>query len=508
MTAAGHGAALIAGDPHDGTLLGQVHPTPWENPAPGGRYHLVVIGAGTGGLVTAAIAAGLGARVALVERHLMGGDCLNAGCVPSKGLLAAARGWHAAATAADRFGGPAVTGEGDFSRAAARMRAIRAALSPIDSAARFRALGVDVFLGHGRFAGPDVVEVSGARLRFRRAVIATGARPAVPPVAGLADVGYLTNETVFTLTERPRHLLVLGGGPIGCELAQAFRRFGSAVTVVTRDQRLLPRDDPRASAAVAGRFAAEGIRVVAGASVRRATREGDDRVLEVAADGRVEHLRGDQLLVATGRAPNVEDLGLEHANVTVTGHGVAVDDRLRTSNPAVYAVGDVCSQWRFTHAADAHARLVVRNALFFGRARASALMVPWCTYTSPEVAQVGMTEAEAGQAGRAVDVVEVGLEHVDRAALDGETDGFLKVVLARGTDRILGVTIVAPNAGELVSQATLAMTSRLGLAAMGRTIHPYPTYAEAFRKAADQWQRRKLTPFARLLLERWFAAFR
>lgn len=508
MTAPLHGAALIADDAHDQALRDQVHPPDWANPTPADRYNLVVIGAGTGGLVTAAIAAGLGARVALVERHLMGGDCLNAGCVPSKGLIAAARGWHEAATAAARFGGPATAGDGDFTRAAERMRALRAGLAPVDGAARFRALGVDVFLGHGRFAGRDVIDVDGARLRFRRAVIATGARAAVPPVPGLADAGYLTNETVFTLTDRPRRLLVLGGGPIGCELAQAFRRLGSDVSLVTRDQRLLPRDDPRASAVVAARFAAEGIRVVAGASVERAARDGADRVLEVIADGRVERLRGDQLLVAAGRAPNVEDLGLEHAGVAVGEGGVVVDDRLRTSNPAVYAVGDVCSRWRFTHAADAHARLVIRNALFRGRGRASALVIPWCTYTSPEVAQVGLTEAEAGRAGRPVDVVEVDLAHVDRAALDGTTDGFLKVVLARGTDRILGVTIVAANAGDLIAQATLAMTNRLGLGAMGRTIHAYPTHAEAFRKAADQWQRRKLTPTVRLLVERWFAALR
>ncbi len=494
-------AAMIAGDPDDDALVRQVHPPDWVNPVARGRYHLVVVGAGTGGLVTAAAAAGLGARVALVERDLMGGDCLNVGCVPSKALLSAARSWQGAARSAERFGGPRVSGPGDFGQAMTRMRQLRARLSPIDGAARFRELGVDVFFGSGRFVGPNALEVGGQRLAFRRGVIATGARPAVPPIPGLAESGYLTNETVFTLTECPRRLVVIGAGPIGCELAQAFRRFGAAVTMVTRDDRILPKDDPKAAAIIRHQLEAEGIAIITGVAIERIERQGGTTVIRTTAGS----FEADRLLVAAGRVPNVEDLGLKQAGVRFDARGVTVDDRLRTSNSAIYAVGDVSSPYQFTHAADFQARLVVQNALFFGRSRASALVVPWCTYTSPELAHVGQTEAQATAAGRPVDIVEVGFEHLDRAVLDGEDIGILKIVLARGTDRILGATLVADHAGDMIGEIAVAMTNRLGLGAIGRTMHPYPTQGEVFRKAADQWRRRKLTPAVQSLFKRWFA---
>ena len=513
MTTETRPAALRADDPHDRALLELVHPPDWVDPTPRGRYHLVVIGAGTGGLVTAAAAAGLGASVALIERELMGGDCLNVGCVPSKALLRAARGWAEARTGPPRFGaddararagGPPTAA--DFTAAMSRLRRLRARLAPIDSAARFRDLGVDVFLGQARFADPDTIEVGGKRLTFRRAVIASGGRAALPDVPGLADVAPLTNETVFALAERPAHLLVLGGGPIGCELAQAFARLGSAVTLVEGGPRLLPRDDPDAAAAVLRALQRDGVEVLLGARVARASRDADGaRVLHLQGGGE-RALRGDQLLVAAGRAPNVEGLGLEAAGVRYTAKGVEVDDHLRTSNARVYAVGDVCSPLKFTHAADFQARLVVQNTLFPGRARVSQLVVPWATYTSPEVAQVGLTAEAAQAAGTAVDVVTVPFHDVDRAILDDEEDGFVRVVLARGSDRILGATVVAAHAGELISEVTLAMTNGLGLGAIGKTIHPYPTQAEAFRKAADQWRRGKLTPLVRALFRAWFRA--
>ncbi|MBK6422360.1 MAG: mercuric reductase [Gemmatimonadetes bacterium] len=501
-------AQLLSGDLHDDALTAQVHPRDWRNPTPKDRYHLVVIGAGTGGLVTAAAAAGLGAKVALVERHLMGGDCLNVGCVPSKAVISAARAWHGAREAAARFGGPVVSGPGDFAAAMERMRRLRAGLSPIDGAARFRALGVDVFLGEGRFTGRDTVAVGDHVLRFRRAVIATGARAGVPPIPGLAEAGFLTNETVFTLTTLPRRLAVIGGGPIGCELAQAFRRFGAEVTLVDAAPRLLPRDDEDAAALLADQLVSEGIHLVTSARVLGVERVGDWRELSLEHPGGPLRLAVDQVLVAAGRRPNLEGLGLDQAGIAATPTGITVDDRLRTTNPAVYAVGDVCSRFQFTHSADFQARLVVQNALFFGRARASRLVTPWCSYTSPEVAQVGLTAAEATAQGVAHDVVRVGVEHLDRAVLEDETRGFAKFVLARGSDRILGATIVGADAGDLIGEVTLAMTSGLGLGAIGRTMHPYPTRGEILRKAADAWRRGKLTPTVRRLFSTWFRIFR
>jgi pyruvate/2-oxoglutarate dehydrogenase complex dihydrolipoamide dehydrogenase (E3) component len=489
-------------------LVEHAHPPGWVNPVPKGRYHLVVIGAGTGGLVSAAGAAGLGAKVALIERHLMGGDCLNVGCVPSKAIIRAARAWHETRASRGRFGGPSAQGDGDFAAAMARMRRLRAGLSPIDGAPRFRQLGVDVFLGQGRFVRPDAVEVDGAVLSFRRAIIATGARAAAPPVPGLAEAGYLTNETVFSLTELPRRLVVIGGGPIGCELAQAFVRFGSAVTLVNTGPHVLSREDADAAAVVERAMARDGVVFLQGAGVKRVEQQAAETSVVVEREGRESRLPADRILVAVGRAPNVEGLGLEAAGVRYATTGVLVDDRLRTSNRRIYAVGDICSQYQFTHAADFQARLAIQNALFFGRARASRLVMPWCTYTSPEIAHVGMYERDARAAGLEVDTLTVPLAEVDRAVLDGEDEGFLRVHLRRGTDRILGATLVAEHAGDLISEIGVAIVNGIGLGGIGRTIHPYPTQAEVFRRAADTWRRGKLTPRVRRALQLFFRAFR
>jgi pyruvate/2-oxoglutarate dehydrogenase complex dihydrolipoamide dehydrogenase (E3) component len=501
-----HFPALVPGDESDRRLLETVHPPSWRNPTPKERYHVVVIGAGTAGLVTAAASASLGARVALVERHLMGGDCLNVGCVPSKGIIRAARAWHAARTG-DAFGAPVATGRGDFAAAMGRMRDLRATMSHIDGAARFRDLGVDVFFGDARFEGPDRVVVddggAGARLRFRRAVVASGARAAAPAIPGLADAGYRTNETIFALTELPRRLVVIGAGPIGCELAQTFARFGSEVTVLDTGPRILPRDDAAAAAVVERAMTRDGVRFVHGCRTVGVGRRGDVRVVRAEQGGATLEVEGDELLVAAGRAPNVEGLGLEAAGIAYDRAGVTVDDRLRTTNPRVFAVGDICSRAKFTHAADAQARIVVANANFFGRGRASRLIIPWATYTSPEVAHVGIGEAEAAER-RDVDTIEVPLHDVDRARLDGEDEGFLRVYLAKGSDRILGATLVAEHAGDMISEITLAMTAGIGLSKVGATIHPYPTQAEVMRKAADAWRRRKLTPAAKRAFAWWF----
>jgi pyruvate/2-oxoglutarate dehydrogenase complex dihydrolipoamide dehydrogenase (E3) component len=497
-------------DRYNQELVANVHPDGWVDPEPRERYHLVVIGAGTAGLVTASIAAGLGARVALVERYLMGGDCLNVGCVPSKGVIGAARSWQAAAESRRRFGGPAVSGPGDFGEAMARMRRLRAGISRIDGAPRYRDLGVDVFLGEGRFTARDTAIVNGRALRFRRAVIATGARAAAPPIPGLDGIGYLTNETIFTLTELPRRLTVIGAGPVGCEMAQAFARFGSVVTVINRGPQILPREDADAALIVKRAMEAHGVRLVHGAKIARAESRGGERVVYVEVGGRTEEIAGDQVLVAVGRAPNVEGLGLEAAGVAYDHRGVTVDDRLRTSNPRVFALGDICSRYQFTHAADATARLVVANALFFGigGGRASRLVMPWATYTTPEVAHVGMSEAAATAAGHRVQTITVPLHEVDRAVLDGQEDGFLRVHLEQGTDRILGATLVAEHAGDMIGEIALAITAGVGLAKIGATIHPYPTQGEVFRKAADAWRRTKLTPTAKRAFQAFFRVIR
>ncbi len=500
---------LLDDDADDMRLLEQVRPSSWQNPQPKGRYHLVVMGAGTGGLVAAASAAGLGARVALIERNLMGGDCLNTGCVPSKAVIRASRVWHTARIAKEHFGGPAVTGDGDFLECLARMRRLRADLSPIDGAERFTAMGVDVFLGEGRFVSPHAVEVEGRRLEFRRAVIATGAHATVPDIPGLLASGFYTNETIFSLRARPRHLVVVGGGPIGCELAQAFVRLGADVTILTRGERLLPRDSASASHVIAEVLAREGVNVVLGADVRRVQTLNGNTSVMLRKDGVDSTVVGDTLLVAVGRSPNVDDIGLDEARVEFDRvRGVRVDDRLRTTNARVYAVGDVCSSLKLTHAADFQARMVVQNALFFGRAKAKDLVTPWVTYTDPEVAHVGLTPESARQNDVPVDVINLPMHDVDRARLDGTTDGHCQVLVAAGTDRIVGASIVSAHAGEHISAVALAMTNRIGLAGIGRTMHPYPTQGEMLRKVADAWRRRKLTPTVKALFARYFRLMR
>ncbi len=501
---------MLEHDHWDNALVSQVHPPAWVNPKPAANYDLVVIGAGTGGLVSAAGAAGLGAKVAIVERHLMGGDCLNVGCVPSKGLISAARAWQTARRAAHEFAGPSMADGaiGNFEAMMNRMRRIRSELSPIDGAPRFRDLGIDVFLGDGAFINPSAIDVGGAILKFRRAVIATGARAAAPKIPGLEQVAYLTNESIFDLTALPERLVILGGGPIGCEMAQCFARFGSQVTLINRGPRVLPRDDGDAAQVIQQALIEDGVQVVLGAEVTDVAQHGSEISVQIRRDG-LEFVYGcDALLVAIGRAPNIEKLGLAQANISYTTTGVTVDDRLRTTNKWVYAVGDVCSPLQFTHAADFQARMVIQNALFFGRGKASNLITPWATYTSPELAQVGHTAESAAKAGVVIQTFTVPLHDVDRARLEGDTRGFCRVHVRDGTDVIVGATIVAPNAGDMISEVTLAMTHKLGLGAIGSTMHPYPTQGEALRKVADAWRRTKLTPFVKRLFDRYFNLFK
>ncbi|TWT41533.1 mercuric reductase [Botrimarina hoheduenensis] len=491
-------------------LEANVAPPDWKNPPAADRYHLVVLGAGTAGLVTAAAAAGLGARVALIERRLMGGDCLNVGCVPSKGVIAAARA-AAAVRDANRFGVHVAGGyQVDFSAAMERMRRLRADISPHDSAERFTLKGVDVFRGEGHFAGDNTLAVTGmagsAVLRYRRAVIATGGRAAAPPIPGLDSIEYLTNETVFSLTELPESLAVVGGGPIGCELAQAFARLGSRVTLFTDDKGIFPRDDADAAPLLAASLERDGVQLLGGGTELSVAAGPHSRVIVSSPHGQIIAQR---LLIAVGRAPNVEGLGLDVAGVEVDPRrGIRVNDRLQTTNAHIYAAGDVCSPAKFTHAADFQARLVVRNALMpwpANRGKASSLVIPWCTYTSPEVAGVGLTEQQARGRGVPVDTYRIDLREIDRSLLEGETEGFVKLITSAGTDKIVGATIVAPNAGDMIGEVSLAMTHGIGLGKIAGAIHPYPTVGEAIRKLGDQYNRTKLTSTAQWVLAKWFA---
>ncbi|WP_123291333.1 mercuric reductase [Desulfosoma caldarium] len=487
-------------------LAALIRPADWKPPVPAFRYNLVVIGAGTAGLVTAAGAAGLGAKVALVERHLLGGDCLNVGCVPSKAIIAASRA-AASVRKAHRFGIHVRQGARvDFSQVMERMRRLRASIASNDCAQRFADLGVDIFFGNARFVDSETVDVDGTRLRFHKAVIATGARAAVPPIPGLNRVPHLTHETLFSLTELPKRFGIIGAGPIGCEMAQAFARLGSKVFVVEAAHGILPREDSDASAVVLKAMEADGVELLCcGRDLVLEPGKGGSVRMHVHTHGRATRVAVDRLLVAVGRAPNLEGLDLERVGVDATPKGVVVDDGLRTTNPRIYAAGDVCSPYQFTHAADFMARIVIQNALFWGRAKASALTIPWCTYTDPEIAHVGLYEKEARHQGIPVQTLTLPLSEVDRAVLEDCAEGLVRVHVRKGSDRILGATIVASNAGDLIGELSLAMTHRIGLKGLAAAIHPYPTVGEALRKVGDLYNRSRITPSIKRLLTKIMA---
>jgi pyruvate/2-oxoglutarate dehydrogenase complex dihydrolipoamide dehydrogenase (E3) component len=497
---------MLPDDPHDRITIGNCHPPGHVNPTPTGRYNLVAIGAGAAGLVSSGGAGSLGAKSALIERALTGGDCLNTGCVPSKAVLRAARAVYDLRLAKQFGVHLGAEPEVRFGEAMERMRRLRARISIVDSVARFSGqYNVDVYLGDARFTGPDAIEVDGRRLRFDRAIIATGGRAAELPIPGLKEAGCHTNETIFTLTELPRRMAVIGGGPIGCELAQAFLRFGSRVTILNDVAQILPREDPDAAALIHHQLEREGMTILNQARILRVETRGAERAIVYSREGREDEVRCDLILSAAGRVPNVEGLNLEAAGVRYSRDGVIVDDFLRTANPRIYAAGDICLKYKFTHAADATARAALRNALFFGRARVSGLVMPWVTYTDPEVAHVGFYEADARAAGHDVVTLTEGFEDVDRAILDGEDEGFARIHYDRKTGKILGGTIVARHAGEMIGELTLAVTHGLKMDALSATIHPYPTQAEILRKLGDAYNRARLTPTVQALFKRWFA---
>ena len=484
--------------------LANVRPAGWLNPRPTDRYHLVVIGAGPAGLVAAKGAAGLGARVALVERDLIGGDCLNVGCVPSKALIRTSR-LYAEIRDAGRYGVAAPGQDNvDFAAVMLRMRRLRAHISRTDSITDLVNAGVDVFLGTARFTSGDSLDVGGTTLRFRKAVIATGARPDTPPIPGLIEAGFLTNENIFDLTQLPPRLLVIGGGPLGCELAQAFSRFG-AKTIIVQDMPLfLPKEERDAAQLLSDAFARDGLEVRLNTKVVGVRMQDGEKLVDMVSDDYHSTVAVDAILTGTGRLPNIEGLDLPAAGVdadTVT--GVRVNDYLRTSNQRIYAAGDVCLEDKYTHTADASARIVVRNALFAGRERVSALTIPWCTYTDPEIAHVGLYVRQANEQGIPVRTFTVPMHEVDRAILDGEQTGFVKIHVAQRSDRILGATIVASHAGEMINEITLAMVAGIGLNTLANVIHAYPTQAEGIRQAANACSRTRLTPFISNLMHWW-----
>jgi len=496
---------ILPDDEYNRTLVRNTHPPDWVNPKPKGRYNLVVLGAGTAGLTAAAGCATVGGRVALIERHFTGGDCLITGCVPSKGIISAAR---AAATVreAANFGVHVPSGTTvDFAAVMERMRRLRAQISPNDSVQHLAKMGVEVFLGQAGFTGRDTVEVDGQVLHFVRAVIATGSRATVPPIPGLKEAGFLTNETLFELTSLPQALVMIGAGPIGCEMAQTFQRLGSQVTLIDLAPQILIREDADAAQLLQRRFQQEGIQLLLNAKVVRVDRRDGANVVVVEQQGRSAEIVCDAILVGVGRAPNTEGLNLEAAVVHYDKTGVKVNDLLQTTNPRIYAAGDVCAPFKFTHTANALGRMAMINALFWGRGRMSRVVVPWCTYTDPEIAHVGLYEQQAKELGYQVTTLTVPLSENDRAILDGEDEGFVRVHLKQGTDQILGATVVAAHAGDLMTYFTLAMVTGKGLTSLASPIYPYPTQSEIIRKVANLHVQTKLKPWVKRLLGRLLA---
>jgi len=446
---------------------------------------ICVIGAGSGGLSVAAGAAQMGAKVVLIEKHKMGGDCLNTGCVPSKALIAASEAAHAVRHSG-RFGVNGHEPEVDFAKVHAHVHGTIAAIAPHDSVERFEDMGVDVIQGAARFTGPREVEVNGRRIRARRFVISTGSSPALPPLEGLDQVPYLTNEIVFDLDQAPEHLMVIGGGPIGIELAQAHRRLGAKVSILARST-ILGKDDPEAVDVVRRQLATDGIDVREGVKINSAERHGNGVALTIETGAGVQQIAGSHLLIAAGRRANVKGLNLEAAGGDYSAKGITVDKRLRTTNKKIFAIGDVAGGYQFTHMAAYHAGIVIRNALFGLPAKVNYAAVPWVTYTDPELAHVGLNEAAArDQYGDSVQALTWSFDENDRAQAERKTDGLVKIVVGR-KGRILGATIVGAHAGELILTWVLAIQQRLKIGAIASLIAPYPTLSEVSKRAAGSY---------------------
>jgi pyruvate/2-oxoglutarate dehydrogenase complex dihydrolipoamide dehydrogenase (E3) component len=497
---------LMPNDIYNRKLIKLVHPDNWINPVPAKCYNMVVIGAGTAGLVTAAAAASLGAKVALVEKNLMGGDCLNVGCIPSKTLARAARVCSDIRTAANygvRGNMKLENFEVDFEYVMERVRNIRSQIATHDSVERFSELGVDIFFGNATFLDKETVTIGSTILRFKKAVIATGSHPRRPTIPGMDEKHYLTNETVFNLTKLPARLMVIGGGPLGCELAQAFQRFGSKVTIVQKTPLFLPGEERDAAQILSDSFAKDEIQIRLNSVVTGFKTLDEEKNIQINNQNETQNIHVDAIITGIGRVPNIQGLNLEAADVKYEEKGIIVNDFLQTSNPNIYAAGDVCSEYQYTHVADATARIVVQNALFLGRKKFSDLIIPWCTYTDPEIAHIGIYVRDARAVGIPIKSYTIPMHQVDRALADGEEQGFVKIHVREGTDKILGATIVARHAGEMINEVSLAMVAGLGLRDIEKVIHSYPTQAEGIKKAADAYNRTKLTPFLGRLSHYW-----
>lgn len=461
---------------------------------------IAVIGAGSGGLTVAAGATMMGAKTVLVERGRMGGDCLNYGCVPSKALISAARqavSWRRAARLGINYEEPEI----DFTAVMRHVKNTIAAIAPHDSVERFTALGVQVLQGEGRFIGPDALAVGDITVHARRFVVATGSRPTIPPIAGLADTPHLTNETIFSITDRPLHLLVIGGGPIGIELAQAFRRLGSKVTIIER-ARCLPREDIELSGLLLDTLRDEGVVIREQTEVSRVENTVSGIVLTLRdSKGNEDRIAGSHLLIAAGRQPNIEGFGLDSAGVATEKNGITVDSRLRTTNRRIYAIGDVTGLSPFTHTASYHAGIVLKNALFRLPARADHSAIPRVTYGDPELAAIGLVEEEARDRYGKIVILRWPFAMNDRAQAEADIEGAIKVVTSR-TGRILGVGIVGADAGNLLQPWSLVIGKRLGIGAMQAMIVPYPTRGEVSKRAAGEFYKPKLfSPFSRKLVQ-------
>ena len=485
-----------ASDDHAHRLrLANVGPPDWTNPKPLSCYDLVILGAGPAGLAAAEAAAALGATVALVERNLLGGSCLNTACIPSKTLIRTTR-LYGEMLDARRYG--AVPPEPllvDFAAAMARVRRVRSHLSGNESARRLSDAGIALFFGAARFLGEDALDVGGDRLHFRKALIATGASSAVTQIPGLADAGFLTSDTVFDLAELPKRLVVIGGGPLGCELAQAFCRLGSRTSIVQDLPLFLGGEERDAAQLLSDAFARDGIEVRLNTTALAVRVVDGEKHVDLISDDYRSTIVADAILTGLGRVPNVQGLDLERAGIEYTiEDGIRVDDFLRSSNPNVYAAGDVCLEHKFSHTASASARIAVDNALSGGEQRMSALVIPWCTYTDPEIAHVGMFVREANRHDIPIKTFTIPMHQVTRAVTDGEDRGFVKIHVREGSDCILGATIVAQHAGEMINEITLAMVAGIGLGQLAQVIHAFPTQADAIRKAALAYTRTQAVP--------------
>jgi pyruvate/2-oxoglutarate dehydrogenase complex dihydrolipoamide dehydrogenase (E3) component len=466
-------------------FLDRVRPTDWENPQPRALYDLAIVGAGPAGIEAAEHATRLGFSVALIERNRLGGNSLNAGSVPSKTMIRTAK-LYARMHDANEFGAPPpVNPAVDFDRIKTRLRAVRARIAEYHSARRFAMQGVDLFFGTARFESADTIRADDTPIRFRRALIATGARPCPSNIPGLEQVGYHTSNTVFDLPVLPARMAVIGGGPLGCELAQAFSQLGPHVIIIQNDPKFLPLEERDAAEILSRSMAWDGVEIRLNTTVVGARLENGKRILEIENNDVRSDLQADEFVLSIGRMPNLDGLELEHAGIDYdVRRGVAVDDFLCTTNPNVYAAGDVCLARKFTNAAQASARIAVENGLLGEAKRHDDLIIPWCTYTDPEIAHVGLHVWEAHQRGIAIESYTVLMQDVDRAIADGQDTGYVKIHVEQGRDRILGATVMASHASELINEMAVIMSAGIGMTALADMVHTYPTQSEAIMRAA------------------------